>query len=165
MSLTLPARTAPPPDDGRPWVEDPLPEGRLCWTWQPSDLSHLPGVRRELRAHLTHASVGTPQLDAEQVVGAVAALDELMSNAFRHGLAPVRVAVSAVPEGVLLVVTDHAPAVGLSPTSTRDPGLGGMGLGMVAADACSTGCTTDGAVKHVWAVLPGRGPARPLSAA
>ena len=33
----------------KPWLEGEPPPGRSCWTWHPTGLGDLPGVRREFR--------------------------------------------------------------------------------------------------------------------
>jgi two-component sensor histidine kinase len=59
-------------------------------------------------------------------------VEELLSNALRHGRLPVTASVTAPRHGWLVAVSDNAtdrpPAHGLD----RDPAHGGMGLSLVA---------------------------------
>lgn len=82
------------------------------------------------------------------------ALDELLSNALRHGRTPIEVQVCTSEGGVLLQVADHAAENPPQPTSTRDPSEGGMGLGMIADFALDCGWFAPGEQKVVWAVMP-----------
>jgi anti-sigma regulatory factor (Ser/Thr protein kinase) len=84
----------------------------------------------------------------------VVALDELMSNAIRHGRAPVEVEICACDDGLLVLVSDRASDKPPRPTSTRDPAQGGMGLGIVAKASTASGWFSEGDVKVVWAVMP-----------
>lgn len=136
----------------RPWQQTPPPTGEHCWSWSPAGLEDLARVRRELLGHLTGAALG--DLDADRVRECVLALDELMSNGLRHGRAPVEVEVCAAPEGLLLLVSDRAADEPPRPTSTRDPGQGGMGLGMIAEASVVCGWLPRGDLKTVWAVMP-----------
>lgn len=138
------------------WDEAPVPAAVPCSWWRPEVLADLPAIRRDFRALLDDGALGTPELGPELVEEAVAGLDELVSNAIRHGRVPVAVSVSPLEDGVLLVVTDHAPERSVHPTSTRDPAEGGMGMRLVAASARRSGWWAAGPVKHVWAVVPGR---------
>ena len=138
----------------RPWQQDPPPTGEHCWSWTPAGLEDLPRVRRELQAHLTGSALG--DLDGERVRECVLALDELMSNGLRHGRAPVEVEVEVctAPAGLLLLVSDRAADDPPRPTSTRDPGQGGMGLGMIARASVACGWVPRSDLKTVWAVMP-----------
>ena len=111
-------------------------------------------VRREFRAWITAAAEDSPGLRENRVEESVLALDELMSNALRHGRAPIEVEVCASEGGVLLAVADRAAENQPQPTSTRDPSEGGMGLGMVADFALDCGWFAPGDQKVVWAVMP-----------
>lgn len=94
-----------------------------------------------------------PPLDGDPLEDAVVALDELMSNAIRHGRAPVAVEICACRHGTLVLVSDRAAEAPPRPTSTRDPAQGGMGLGIVARASTASGWFSRGDVKVVWAVL------------
>ncbi|PZA21711.1 ATP-binding protein [Modestobacter versicolor] len=141
-------------EPARPWVAARPPEGVDCRTWSPRHVRDLPGVRRQFRAWVTDAVADSPQLRANRIEESVLALDELMSNALRHGRAPVDVEVCTSEGGVLLSVADRAAEDPPRPTSTRDPSHGGMGLGMVADFALDCGWFATGDHKVVWAVMP-----------
>jgi hypothetical protein len=141
-------------EQARPWVEAQPPPGSPCASWSPQHLRDLPAVRREFRAWTTAAVDGTPRLRENRVEESVLALDELMSNALRHGRVPIEVRVCASEGGVLLQVADWAAENPPRPTSTRDPSDGGMGLGMIAEFALDCGWFAVGGQKVVWAVMP-----------
>jgi len=141
-------------DRARAWEMTPPPEGDTCWTWAPSGLEELASVRREFRTNISGDDLPGPVLPADRVEESVLALDELMSNGLRHGRPPVHVEVRAAADGLLLLVSDRAASTPLMPTSTRDPGQGGMGLGMVAHVASACGWVPEDDVKTVWALMP-----------
>ncbi|MCW2582836.1 MAG: putative signal transduction histidine kinase [Klenkia sp.] len=141
-------------DTARAWVMTPPPAGDTLWTWTPAGLEELATVRRVFRATLTGDVLPGPALSADRVEESVLALDELMSNGLRHGRPPVHVEVRAADAGLLLLVSDRAAGSPLMPTSTRDPSLGGMGLGMVAHVATACGWVPQDDVKTVWALMP-----------
>jgi anti-sigma regulatory factor (Ser/Thr protein kinase) len=138
----------------RPWVMARPPRGHDCRSWSPQHLRDLPRVRREFRTWVIDAVEDAPQPRENRIEESVLALDELMSNALRHGRAPVEVEVCSSEGGVLLTVADRAAEDPPRPTSTRDPGQGGMGLGMVADFALDCGWFAPGDQKVVWAVMP-----------
>lgn len=122
----------------------------------PTDLAELTHVRRQFRARITdpaHAS-GLPDLDEDRIEQCVLALDELMSNALRHGRPPVEVEVRAAEGGLLILVSDRDTENPPRPEATRDPAQGGMGLGMVSHVSLSCGWTTREDCKTVWALMP-----------
>jgi anti-sigma regulatory factor (Ser/Thr protein kinase) len=138
----------------RAWVEARPPRGSDCTTWSPGHLSDLSAVRREFRAWIADATDDSPRPRENRIEESVLALDELMSNALRHGRSPVEVEVCTSEGGVLLKVVDHAVEDPPQPTSTRDPSDGGMGLGMIADFAVDCGWYAPGDQKVVWAVMP-----------
>ncbi|QXG74371.1 ATP-binding protein [Modestobacter sp. L9-4] len=111
-------------------------------------------MRREFRAWITAADDGSAEMRENRVEESVLALDELMSNALRHGRAPIVVDACSSEDGVLLRVADRAAEDPPRPTSTRDPSDGGMGLGMIAEFAVDCGWFASGEQKVVWAVMP-----------
>jgi len=122
---------------------------RTRWTWRPDGLGDLSRIRHEVgRTLTTHVAV-----DADLVDEIVAALDELMSNALRHGRTPVDVEVGVTHAAVVLCVSDRAVEAPPRPTATRDPALGGMGLGIVARSSSRSGWFARDDVKVVWAEL------------
>ena len=137
-----------------PWLEVRPPEGSDCTAWSPGGLEDLSRVRREFRSWVSAAAQDSPRLRENRVEEGVLALDELMSNALRHGRAPIEVLVCGTDGGVLLQVADRDPDTPPRPTSTRDPGQGGMGLGMIADFALDCGWYPFEDQKVVWAVMP-----------
>ena len=145
-------------EQARPWLRARPPRGHGCRSWSPQHLRDLPGVRREFRTWVATAVEDSPQLRRNRIEESVLALDELMSNALRHGRAPVEVEVCTSEGGVLLSVADRAAEDPPRPTSTRDPGDGGMGLGMVADLALDCGWFAPADQKVVWADMPSSTP-------
>ena len=111
-------------------------------------------MRREFREWSTAAVEDAPHVRENRIEESVLALDELMSNALRHGRAPVVVDACLTEGGVLLRVADRATEDPPCPTSTRDPEDGGMGLGMIAEFSLDCGWFPDEDQKVVWAVMP-----------
>ncbi|RBY88721.1 ATP-binding protein [Blastococcus sp. TF02A-26] len=132
-SIWLPA--TPPPSSG----------GRV---WELSEIAQLPQVRAELRQLLGDAA--DPELRDRLVL----ALDEMSSNALRHGGGSVRAAVRRADAAWLLEVSDGAAAEPPMPAVGRDPSEGGLGLYLIAELSSAHGWYVEGDAKHVWAVLP-----------
>jgi anti-sigma regulatory factor (Ser/Thr protein kinase) len=137
-----------------PWIQSRPPEGSDCTSWSPRHLRDLSRVRREFLTWITAAADESLRLRENRIEESVLALDELMSNALRHGRAPVDVEVCTSDGGVLLQVADRAAENPPRPTSTRDPSDGGMGLGMIADFALDCGWFPLDDKKVVWAVMP-----------
>lgn len=137
-----------------PWVEGRPPPGRSCGSWRPKALEDLPRVRREFRQRMADGLEDLAPPSGDALEDTVVALDELMSNAIRHGRAPVGVEICACDDGLLVLVSDRASDKPPRPTSTRDPAQGGMGLGIVAKASTASGWFSEGDVKVVWAVMP-----------
>jgi anti-sigma regulatory factor (Ser/Thr protein kinase) len=110
-------------------------------------------VRAQLRAWVPDALEGF-DTDGAVVSDLLLAVEELASNGFRHGRAPVRVLAVRMAEALLLDVSDGDPHRGPQPAVGRDPALGGMGLRMVAHLTVERGWTVAGDRKHVWARFP-----------
>jgi two-component sensor histidine kinase len=113
-------------------------------------LAELTADRRQLSAAL-HDGARPPGADEGAVEGLLLAYQELTSNALRHGRWPVGVTVSSTDAGWLLEVSDAAADRPPSPAIGRDPGLGGLGLRMVADMSNAHGWEIDGYRKVVWA--------------
>jgi anti-sigma regulatory factor (Ser/Thr protein kinase) len=128
-----------------PSASAPPAEGGLHW--QLRDVSELPRVRSELRRWLD----ADPDLRDRLVL----ALDEMASNALRHGGGTVVAAVRSCREAWLVEVSDGASAVPPSPAVGRDPSEGGLGLYLIAELAADHGWYVTGGTKHVWALLEG----------
>jgi hypothetical protein len=139
----------------RRWPLSAPPNGQDRWSWAPQLLAELPFIRRDLRRALAAEPAGSsPDDDDELHERLVLLLDELLSNALRHGVAPVAGAVRRTASSWLLVVSDAAGGTPPHPAHDRDPSLGGLGLRMVAEFAAGYGWCTDGGRKQVWAALP-----------
>src|SRR3954453_13070855 len=143
------------------WPLGAAPDADERWAWSPHQLSELAPIRRELYERLAEAAPPpATERDADRQVELheqlVLLLDELLSNALRHGLAPVAGAVRRTGADWLLVVSDAAVSVPPHPAYDRDPAHGGMGLQMVADLAAGYGWCSDSDRKQVWALLPAR---------
>ncbi len=135
------------------WPSAPPPPATPLVRWQLTGIADLPRIRAELRRHpATAASPGPLSTDAHDEL--LLAVDEMASNALRHGDGRVLVEIGRSDEGFLVTVCDQAPEAPPTPAVGRDPSEGGLGLYLIAEMAQAQGwCARDG-VKHVWAVLP-----------
>src|SRR6476469_8253009 len=136
---------------GAVWPSASPPPAAPALTWNLQDVAQLPAVRAELRRH---AAAVAP--DADQVDQLVLALDEMASNALRHGGGEVRAAVRLTDEAYLIEVSDQAAAAPPTPAVGRDPSEGGLGLYLIAEMATEHGWYVEGSTKFVWALLPRR---------
>ncbi|MGY1633169.1 ATP-binding protein [Geodermatophilus sp. SYSU D01186] len=131
------------------WPSATPPPACEALTWELVAVAELPGVRADLRRHLTAACPGLADLRDRLIL----ALDEMASNALRHGGGHVRAAVRTTGEGWLIEVSDAAVSTPPSPAVGRDPSEGGLGLYLIAELATAHGWYTAAGAKHVWAVL------------
>jgi anti-sigma regulatory factor (Ser/Thr protein kinase) len=83
-------------------------------------------------------------------------LDEMASNALRHGGGHVEAAVRRTGDAFLVAVTDGAGDAPPTPAVDRDPAEGGLGLHLIAELSTAHGWWVEGDAKTVWAVLPPR---------
>jgi anti-sigma regulatory factor (Ser/Thr protein kinase) len=116
--------------------------------WQLSDVTELPRVRAEVRRRLD-AGDASDLRDRLLLV-----LDEMASNALRHGGGRVQAAVRRTGDAFLIAVTDGDTATPPTPAVDRDPSEGGLGLYLIAELSTAHGWYVDGDAKTVWAVLP-----------
>jgi len=128
-----------------PAARPPAAPDRFVWDLE--TLAELPVVRAEVRAHLAG-----PQL-SDLRDRLVLALDEMASNALRHGGGHVRASVRPLADAWLIEVRDGAPATPPTPAVDRDPSEGGLGLYLIAELAADHGWYVTAEGKHVWAVL------------
>jgi anti-sigma regulatory factor (Ser/Thr protein kinase) len=139
------------------WQERRPPDtsasARARWRWQLATLAQLTAARRSLHDDLADAVTCPPGTGDADVERLLLTLDELASNALRHGGPPVTVEVVATGSGWLVDVADGRPDVAPAPAVGRDPALGGLGLHLIARLASSHGWVVDGTTKHVWACL------------
>ncbi|HEY0506511.1 MAG TPA: ATP-binding protein, partial [Blastococcus sp.] len=84
----------------------------------------------------------------------ILALDEMASNALRHGGGGVQAAVRATPDAYLIEVSDQAVSSPPSPAVGRDPSEGGLGLYLIAEMSTAHGWYVSDGHKYVWALLP-----------
>jgi anti-sigma regulatory factor (Ser/Thr protein kinase) len=134
---------------GPVWPSATPPVARDGLQWELTDVAELPRVRSDLRRHLGVADPRTADLRDRLVL----ALDEMASNALRHGGGRVAAAVRATAAGWLIEVSDSAAATPPTPAVGRDPSEGGLGLYLIAELATDHGWYVASGVKHVWAVL------------
>ena len=114
----------------------------------------MPRVRAELRRHpATTAPADDPRLtDVHDQL--VLALDEMASNALRHGGGEVRAAVRVTEDAYLIEVSDQAASAPPTPAVDRDPSEGGLGLYLIAEMSTQHGWYVESGHKYVWALLP-----------
>jgi anti-sigma regulatory factor (Ser/Thr protein kinase) len=137
---------------GPAWPSAAPPSARDGLRWALSTVSELPRVRAETRRHIAdHALRGDGADLRDQLV---LALDELASNALRHGGGRVHASVRLTPDSYLIEVSDAAAAVPPRPAVGRDPSEGGLGLYLIAELATDHGWYVRDGAKHVWALLP-----------
>ena len=138
---------------GPAWPSAVPPSAQEALVWELADLGQLPGMRADLRRHV--ASDGPPSAaTADLRDRLVLALDEMASNALRHGGGRVRASVRTTPDAWLLEVSDHAWTRPPAPAVGRDPSEGGLGLYLIAELATGHGWYVQDGCKHVWALLP-----------
>jgi len=135
------------------WSAAPVPDvDGDVWRWTLPGIAHLPRVRGDLRARVTHPSVIlNSSEDARD--GLFLVFEELASNALRHGGGEVIALVVVERNGWLLSLSDEAPDRPPVPAVDRDPSLGGLGLHLVAELAWEHGWMAVGGRKDVWARL------------
>ncbi len=142
------------------WAESASPAAtEASGSWELSGHPQLSAMRREARILLVSSadpSGGWTDAHDEVVDRTVLSLDELASNALRHGLAPVSAELFDLGESWLVVITDGAIAVLPVPAVGRPGGRGGFGLYVVAEFALAHGIDVRGDHKRVWAQLPKR---------
>jgi signal transduction histidine kinase len=129
------------------WPSARPPAAPDRFAWDLDSVAELPLVRAEVRAHLAGPRLG----DLRDRL--VLALDEMASNALRHGGGRVRATVRPLAGAWLVEVRDGAPETPPTPAVGRDPSEGGLGLYLVAELATDHGWYVTGGTKYVWAVL------------
>jgi two-component sensor histidine kinase len=138
------------------WQTTPLPAGFTeLWRHDLVSMAELSRLRARVRTETTgSAVVAHPDRDqwSERLVLIV---DELASNALRHGEGPVAAALSRSGNHWLIAVSDSAARMPPSPARGRDPSLGGFGLYLVADLSLGHGWCPENGAKTVWAVVAG----------
>jgi anti-sigma regulatory factor (Ser/Thr protein kinase) len=134
---------------GRIWPSAYPPASHPVLRWALTGVAELPAVRADVRRELTGPALDsvTPDLIDRLVL----ALDEMASNALRHGGGHVEASIGRTGDAYLIEVTDQAPQ---SPAVGRDPSFGGLGLYLIAELAALHGWYASDGRKHVWALLP-----------
>ena len=143
MHAELPAWPSRPP---------PLTEGPVH-TWNLSKTAELAGLRSDVRRRLDQGPTSFPDHRAasERLLLAV---EELTSNALRHGELPVTTTITIGDTGWLVVVTDSAVDRPPFQDIDRDPAQGGLGLKLVGMLSSAHGWVTEDSRKQVWAFVP-----------
>ena len=143
---------------GPVWPSAAPPPAHPALAWELQEIGELPRVRAELRTHtLTQPTAGTAaDLETAEELRdqLILALDEMASNALRHGGGAVRAAVRLTADAYLIEVSDGAVASPPSPAVDRDPSEGGLGLYLIAEMSSAHGWYVADDAKHVWALLP-----------
>ena len=136
------------------WPSAPPPEATDGLRWELDDVAQLPRVRAELRRRMAAEPGGDDPRSADLRDRLVLALDEMASNALRHGEGGVQASVQLTPTAYLVEVSDQAVSSPPVPAVNRDPSEGGLGLYLIAELATQHGWYVNGGCKHVWALLP-----------
>jgi anti-sigma regulatory factor (Ser/Thr protein kinase) len=140
---------------GPVWPSASPPPATPALRWDLRDVAELPQVRAELRRHAATHAPADARADADLRDQLILALDEMASNALRHGGGGrVRAAVRLTPDAYLIEVSDTAASSPPSPAVGRDPSEGGLGLYLIAEMATAHGWYVQDGDKYVWALLP-----------
>jgi anti-sigma regulatory factor (Ser/Thr protein kinase) len=139
---------------GSVWPSAAPPRADDGLRWDLCDVSELPRIRAEARRHLAEHALRSDVHGLDLRDRTVLALDEMASNALRHGGGRVHASVRLTPESYLIEVSDAATARPPRPAVGRDPSEGGLGLYLIAEVATDHGWYVADGAKHVWALLP-----------
>ena len=139
---------------GSLWPSACPPPATPVLSWDLQDIAELPQVRAELRRRAAESVQAVGQSSADLRDQLVLALDEMASNALRHGGGHVRAVVRLTGDSYLIEVSDEAATAPPSPAVGRDPSQGGLGLYLIAELATEHGWYVRDGCKHVWALLP-----------
>jgi two-component sensor histidine kinase len=141
------------------WHADrPVPAStRIPLTLELTSLRALSVVRRRVQEHLL-SSLGAddgsvPPAVEDAVERAVLVVDELTSNALRHGSPPARLHIGDEHGRWIVIVTDSAPERPPTPARERPAGQGGYGLYVIADLTAEHGVHYEADHKLVWAAL------------
>jgi two-component sensor histidine kinase len=142
------------------WRSDrPVPAGAATQlSLQLDSLRGLAVVRRRVRRFLL-SSAGARRDDGpapaleDAVERAILVIDELTSNALRHGSPPSGLHIGDETGRWIVIVTDAAPDRAPTPARERPAGQGGYGLYVIADLTAEHGVHYEPDRKLVWAVL------------
>ncbi len=126
-------------------LADPPPADEHLGTWTLDSTADL----RRLRASLNQALHAPRQVAGPVVLVA----SELATNALRHGVPPVVVALARAAGGHLLDVADGSVDAVPTHSAARPAGEGGFGLYLVGRLADEVGWYSEPGRKHVWATI------------
>ncbi|CAA9213174.1 MAG: hypothetical protein AVDCRST_MAG52-118 [uncultured Blastococcus sp.] len=141
------------------WPSATPPPADPALSWDLREIGELPRVRAELRSHaVAHPVRSSGLFGGERAADLrdqlILALDEMASNALRHGGGRVRAAVRLTTDAYLIEVSDQAASAPPSPAVGRDPSEGGLGLYLIAEMSTAHGWYVSDGNKYVWALLP-----------
>ena len=144
---------------GPVWPSASPPPSDAALSWDLDGIAELPRVRAQLRRHALDHPTDRPPADPDTAADLrdqlILALDEMASNALRHGGGGgVRAAVRLTPDAYLIEVSDGAAEAPPSPAVDRDPSEGGLGLYLIAEMSTAHGWYVSDGAKYVWALLP-----------
>jgi anti-sigma regulatory factor (Ser/Thr protein kinase) len=122
------------------------------WHREPARLADLPGIRTLIRTFMAAGHAHVPP-SSDWVEQFVLVIDEITSNALRHGANPVHLGLGTDRASWLVTLTDHAPGAPPVPAIDRAPGAGGYGLYMIAHLTSDHGWHSKDNHKTVWALL------------
>ena len=136
------------------WQRVEPPDGFAeAWRCRLGSLSQLAGLRARVRTELTGSPVVSDPEQEHWSERLVLVVDELASNALRHGRPPVDAVLSRSGADWMIVIRDGSGERAPMPAQGRDPARGGFGLYLVADLSARHGWTADDSTKSVWAVL------------
>ena len=139
---------------GPVWPSAAPPRADDGLSWDLDDVAQLPALRADVRRYAARHSRRDDRDSTDLRDRLVLALDEMASNALRHGGGWVRASLGLTHDCYLVQVTDAAPGAPPVPAIGRDPSEGGLGLYLIAELASGHGWYASDSAKHVWALLP-----------
>jgi len=142
---------------GSVWPSATPPRAGVGHTWEITDVAELPRLRATVRRLAASGPSRGDDVAADLRDQLVLALDEMASNALRHGGgSPVIASLRTTESAYLIEVSDGAASAPPVPAVGRDPSQGGLGLHLIAELATAHGWCVQGDRKVVWALLPRR---------
>lgn len=140
--------------NGAIWPSACPPPATPVVSWDLRDVADLPRVRSELRRRAVETDRTSGHRSDDLRDQLVLALDEMASNALRHGGGDVRAVVRLTGDSYVIEVSDQNTEAPPAPAVGRDPSQGGLGLYLIAELATDHGWYVRDGHKHVWALLP-----------